>query len=298
MKTKSLDSMSTSELKEYLKDKHMSQTGDKGTLLYRCRLFEKCQNGNLLVEGQNPCLLKIGDLRKAVSVQGISPIGSQDELLASLVSHLETQAKNTSQVSNANKSSGSSSSSGKVDPIAVAQRILELNEVDDREGILSLGSNDAISRTTPISIMRKAYLKLSLLVHPDKLGGIFENATKAFQALVRAFETLSSPDVIDDEPEATSKKGKSKDGMKPKTLARSNEGCHRTRVLCPRCKQPWSEGTLDGNPDYFYNFLMSGLKQYSCSTCLFEFGCVTAIHKCPFCKSVFEYSPQVMQIVP
>ena len=39
-------------------------------------------------------------------------------------------------------------------------------------------------------------------------------------------------------------------------LSRSNEGCHRTSIRCPRCKQPWSEGTLDGNPDYFYNFMM------------------------------------------
>ena len=64
------------------------------------------------------------------------------------------------------------------------------------------------------------------------------------------------------------------------------------RVCCPRCRQPWSEGSLDGNPDYFYNFMMMGLKQYSCSTCLCEFGCMTAIHKCPYCKNVFEYSPE------
>ena len=74
-------------------------------------------------------------------------------------------------------------------------------------------------------------------------------------------------------------------------ISRSNDGCYRTRVCCPRCKQTWSEGTVDGNPDYFYNFMMMGLKSFSCSTCLCEFGAITAIHKCPFCYSSFEYSP-------
>ena len=37
--------------------------------------------------------------------------------------------------------------------------------------------------------------------------------------------------------------------------------------------------------------MMMGLKQYHCSTCLFEFGCMTAIHLCPHCKLEFEYSP-------
>lgn len=36
---------------------------------------------------------------------------------------------------------------------------------------------------------------------------------------------------------------------------------------------------------------MTGLKAYTCSTCLCEFGCMTALHKCPFCKKGFEYSP-------
>jgi hypothetical protein len=132
--------------------------------------------------------------------------------------------------------------------------------------------------------MRKAYLKLSLIIHPDKLGRTFDQATKAFQALVSAFDRLSSPEVV----EEVVSKGKNKVAK----IARSNEGCYRTRVCCPRCKQTWSEGTLDGNPDYFYNFLMTGLKQFSCSTCLCEFGCMTALHKCPFCQGLFEYSPE------
>jgi len=71
---------------------------------------------------------------------------------------------------------------------------------------------------------------------------------------------------------------------------RSNDGCHRTRLFCPRCKAEW--GLPDsGTEQYDYNFMMMGLKSYNCALCLFEFGCMTAIHKCPFCKKDFEYHP-------
>ena len=155
------------------------------------------------------------------------------------------------------------------------------------QGILNISTtSDAarITKQTPLATMRRAYLKLSLIIHPDKLGRSFDQATKAFQALVSAFDRLSSPDVI----EEVVSKGKNKVAK----IARSNEGCVRTRVCCPRCKQPWSEGTLDGNPDYFYNFLMTGLKQFTCSTCLCEFGCMTALHKCPSCQGSYDYSPE------
>ena len=37
--------------------------------------------------------------------------------------------------------------------------------------------------------------------------------------------------------------------------------------------------------------MQMGLRTYCCSTCLCDFGCVTAIHKCPHCKRPFEYDP-------
>mmetsp|Transcript_11157 Transcript_11157/g.10825 ORF Transcript_11157/g.10825 Transcript_11157/m.10825 type:complete len:153 (-) Transcript_11157:1321-1779(-) len=43
--------------------------------------------------------------------------------------------------------------------------------------------------------------------------------------------------------------------------------------------------------DYFYNFMMTGIKSFNCATCLLEFGCMTAIHDCPHCKHDFEYHP-------
>ena len=65
-------------------------------------------------------------------------------------------------------------------------------------------------------------------------------------------------------------------------------GCFKTTICCPRCVTPW--GTpLDGLPDFTYNFMMQGLRGYSCSTCLLNFGCVSAIHKCPHCKADYDF---------
>ena len=182
-----------------------------------------------------------------------------------------------------------------MDPVKIAERVLELAEEDNHEGILNLVSTskaDAITKNSPVSLLRKNYLKLSLIIHPDKLQKKFSQATKAFQCLVQALESLTATEVIPDEDdEPKGRKGTAATSKKPLKIGRSNEGCYRTRVCCPRCKQPWNEGTLDGNPDYCYNFLMMGLKQYTCSTCLCEFGCITALHKCPTCKHPFEYSP-------
>ena len=137
------------------------------------------------------------------------------------------------------------------------------------------------AQKSPLNSLRKAYLKLSMIIHPDKLTQYkFEDATKAFQALVGAFESLTRPDVpVDGGVDSKAKK-----------ISRSNAGCVVTTVKCPRCKVAWGAKT-DGNPDYFYNFMMTGLKSYTCSTCLFEFGCMAAIHCCVFCKHEFEYSP-------
>ena len=59
----------------------------------------------------------------------------------------------------------------------------------------------------------------------------FEQATKAFQELVRAFEGITSPEPT----AAAAKKGKAEP-----TLARSNQNCFRTRLWCPRCGAEWA----------------------------------------------------------
>mmetsp|Transcript_26973 Transcript_26973/g.25829 ORF Transcript_26973/g.25829 Transcript_26973/m.25829 type:complete len:441 (+) Transcript_26973:101-1423(+) len=288
------DKLKASEIKDKLKKIGMSQAGDKGTQIYRLDLFDKCQAKELTVDGDiNPCLLKGNDLKKCASKLGISPMLLPDEILAELITILEASGSKKQKKDDEGSSSSSSATEqsgggGGIDGVSIAKKVLELSETDDYEAILNIATPAGaarISKQTPLAIMRKAYLKLSLIIHPDKLGRSFDQATKAFQALVSAFDRLSSPD-IEEEVETKGKKGE-----KVMKIARSNDGCYRTRVCCPRCKQPWSEGTLDGNPDYFYNFLMTGIKQFTCSTCLCEFGCMTAIHKCHYCAKPFEYSP-------
>lgn len=126
---------------------------------------------------------------------------------------------------------------------------------------------------------RKAFLRISMLIHPDKLRG-FPDATKAFQALVHAFDRHQTK-----VPTAGGE-------LRHKALGRSNDGCYRTQVRCPRCEVAWGSA-VEGNPDYYYNFMMQGLRCFTCSTCLLDFGCFTADHSCPFCKRTFEYYPDM-----
>jgi hypothetical protein len=74
----------------------------------------------------------------------------------------------------------------------------------DRYALLSLGS------ATPIKLdsegylnlededVRRAYMRIATQIHPDKLCG-FPDATKAFQALVRAYELCCKPDLREDD---------------------------------------------------------------------------------------------------
>ena len=292
--------LSSSELKESLKKIGMVQSGDKGTLIYRLELYDKCKNNNLkTISGDNPCFLKMAALKIAVSKAGISPIGTQDELLSGLIEYLmsnntTTSSSNTSTSASdtTNNDTSSTNTTTNTDGVSIAKSILLLDEEDDDEGILNILGPDrtaVVTSTSLTSVMRKNYLKISLLIHPDKIGRLFGQATKAFQALVKAFERMSAAERMAEDTKQTGMNRAATPGVAQ--LARSNEGCHRTRVCCPRCKQPWSERDLEGNPEYFYNLLMMGLKRYTCATCLCEFGCVTAIHKCPSCKERFEYNP-------
>ena len=78
--------------------------------------------------------------------------------------------------SDSSKQGGESSSTGGsgIDPIAVAEQVLEYAENDDYEAILNMtrtsNADPVITKNSPIAIMRKAYLKLSLIIHPDKIG--------------------------------------------------------------------------------------------------------------------------------
>ena len=79
-----------------------------------------------------------------------------------------------------------------------------------------------MSRDSPFATLRKAYRALAKLIHPDKLGGRFAGATKAFQQLCHAFDTLTAPDLT------APKMGKQRKSQP--ALARDNHNCFRTKV--------------------------------------------------------------------
>jgi len=216
-------------------------------------LYDKCEKQNIKYNGINPVTLSIKDLRQAAISIGASIIGDRVDILQNVVDTLSKRPQKTSTTSSSSaaaatgssssSSSSSSNNDGQIDPIAIGERILALAENDDDEGILNLGINknsEKITKETPPNIMRKAYLKLSLIIHPDRLQQ-WKKATSAFQALVKAFERLSSPDLIAEE-KATSSRSRGDPKEKLFQISRSNEGCERTRVFCPKCKVAWNEG--------------------------------------------------------
>jgi len=54
---------------------------------------------------------------------------------------------------------------------------------------------------------------------------------------VDAFERITCPNLYLDEEDNKTKK-----------ISRSNEGCYRTYLACPKCKIEWKY-QIDGNPD-------------------------------------------------
>ena len=297
VKSGSIERLKVGELKGFLKEQGLSQTGEKGTLLFRIRAF--LDGEKMKIDGKNPALLKAGELKKACATRGLSPLEYPDELLESLIGWLKTHGGGGDQGNDGAKAEKGASSAAEEGTggagggndgnvaHALVHRILELAEADDWSGILSLGATGGpkLTRQSPTAMLRKAYHRLSLNVHPDKLGQGVKDATRAFQAVVTAFERLSEPELPEEE-----KGAKKKGEKKGKTIARSNENCFRTRVFCPRCKTEWGL-PIDGLPPYTYNYMMQGLKTYTCSTCLCEFGALTALHRCAHCKRPFEYDP-------
>lgn len=285
-----------SELKLCLKDLGMSQAGDKGTLEYRIKKGKESVEFELKTPDGDPVqTLKLGKLKKHAAKVGISPIGTLDEIMFSYIDFLKKTKRSNNASSTDHKQEGSKDKKLDTSKNAVKQelseKVLKLSEEDDFIGILNLaGAN--LTSSSSVALLRKSYLKLSLLLHPDKNTNIpASDATKVFQALVNAYERISQPELLVEEEEGFKGTSKGKKKKKVATISRSNVGCKRTRVCCPRCKNPWSESSVEGNPEYYYNFMMTGIKSFTCATCLFEFGCMTALHYCPFCKHSSEYHP-------
>lgn len=278
------------DLKARLKELGMTQGGDRGTLEYRIEYGETSVKLGLTTPNGDPVhSLKIGKLKPCALKVGISPIGTLDEIMFAYIDYLEknptTPSSNNDTNANGDEQSSTTTTttgSGQTKTAQISTKVLTLAEEDDFVGILNLGGA-TVTSSSSVAILRKAYLKLSLILHPDKNRSC-PDATKVFQALVNAYERISQPELVE---EVALKKGQ----KKAAAISRSNDGCKRTRVRCPRCKNPWSESSVEGNPDYFFNFMMMGIKSFNCATCLLEFGCMTAIHNCPSCKKSFEYHP-------
>mmetsp|Transcript_4409 Transcript_4409/g.9875 ORF Transcript_4409/g.9875 Transcript_4409/m.9875 type:complete len:621 (-) Transcript_4409:185-2047(-) len=290
--------LTAADLKAYLKQSKVSATGDKGTLWWRCQTHHTVISLKLVTaDGSIPTLLKPAQLRKAAAKVGVSPIGSSDEMLGGLVDYLKKEQRKAGGGGDGGDGDAASSSSGKTNSNttqqqqpkgrALAEAVLSLSDaaIISPVRILQL-SDPTLQPSSSTADLRKAYLKISLHIHPDRIGATFKEATKAFQVLVTAYETLTSPDYIpSDEP--ASKKGKKK---KAAQISRSNEGCYTTTIHCPRCDARWND-KVEGNPDYYYNIMMQGLKSFHCATCLLKFGCMSAKHRCPHCRKPFTYSP-------
>ena len=176
--------------------------------------------------------------------------------------------------------------------VEMAREVLARGERGDHEGVLSV-LGVPLTRNSPFSSLRTAYLGLARLIHPDKMVGAFPGATQAFQSLASAFEALTAPAYDTGAASGTGQSTGNAKGKRPTppTVGRSNDGCYRTRCSCPRCGGGWG-GRDSGLPEYEYTFMMQGLKTYHCAGCLFEFGCMTATHHCPFCRSAVPYHPR------
>eukprot|EP00759_Apiculatamorpha_spiralis_P035080 PhF_6_TR36063/c0_g1_i1/m.52349 len=233
--------------------------------------------------------------------------------------------------------------------------------------VLSAAGTDgeAFGPETPTSDLRKAYLRLALLLHPDKHKGS-KDATDAFQILIRSYESVASgpPQQVPSKAKkpATPKEPKTKKKPAPKQekrsakkkkkgsddddsdsdsensdddydvdedddsndsedddsdsdddkplsavrskaiqkssnnnnlvvpVARSNDGCYRTPVRCPRCGPKSPNITFDNNS--IYTMFMSQGYKIHCEGCLLEFGALTALHSCPLCGRDADYDPK------
>jgi len=234
--------------------------------------------------GKKVKTMKIKDVRTALIANGLSIIGDRGELYKRLADQIRK-----SGVSNSTSNeSGSTSASGKSNEGDAKNELFKiiLENEDNYPFILSL-SGKKIQANSGKAELRKAYLLLSSKVHPDKNPGNQE-AVKAFQALLSAYERLANPEKFADEDDEDEKPAKKR--QKTERFTRSNGGCFKTKVKCPQCKTEWGLPVV-GLEDCAYNFIMTGLKQYICHVCSCQFGCMTALHYCPHCRKEFSYDP-------
>lgn len=208
------EKLTVAKLKAKSKERGLAMSGDKGVLIWRLKL--KDAHGDLQTkDGADPFSFRGAALKKAAARHGVNCMGSPEEMLEGSVTKLAKDAPSKPALDE----------DGSQDVRRAATRILELVAEDAWEDILSLGApGKTLTSRSPLNDLRGAYRRLSRLVHPDKLRG-FDGATRAFQALVTALDRVTNPEAPAVEDEAA----------RGPAIERTNEGCRRTRVACPRC---------------------------------------------------------------
>jgi len=232
-------------------------------------------------------LLKPAEVRAALCEAGLSPIGDKVELQKRLAVHLKAKGGGGGDAGDDDsKAGGGDADNGKQDSNEALMEVI-MSHAGEHTYILSL-SGKMVAATSSKAELRKAYLMVSAKVHPDKNPGS-QIATKAFQVVVEAFERLANPEKFEDDDDDDDGKP-AKKRQKTERVVRGNQNCYETSIQCPKCRDAWKTNDLGLEPGA-YNFLMLGIKQYICGGCFTKFGCMTAIHKCPHCKKVFDYDP-------
>ena len=233
----------------------------------------------------------IGEVRKLLGAAGGDIIGNQAELKLRLAKHMREQQEST-EPSSAQSASSSSSSSSSISATnaSIIKSVLEC--ADDYASLLSL-SGVTVTASSPQAELRRAYLRLSLKVHPDKNSSSLESR-QAFQLLVSALERIAQAPGGEEEGSGRGGRGDAPRAPRERvdtSISRSNNGCVQTRICCPKCKMDWPRKEL-GLEDAAYNFFMMALKSYTCGLCMLDFGCMTAIHQCPHCRKTYDdYTP-------
>lgn len=123
-------------------------------------------------------------------------VGDKNECVKRMADYLQSQGSGGQEDSDddaeAASSGGSSTGGGGGGGGKAANKAMIQNVLDNAlnyDDLLSLSGN-TITKSSSTAEMRKAYLKLSLKIHPDKNGQSAESK-QAFQALISAFERLS-----------------------------------------------------------------------------------------------------------
>ena len=144
------EGLSVAKLKAALKERGLSQTGEKGTLIWRLKLQDR-GGAATLADGRSPFALKVGELKKQAAKVGVSPMGTNDEMLEGLVDAL-LKANPGASAAAAPADAGGGGGSDGADAREVATRVLELAESDDWESILSLGApGSKLGALSPLS---------------------------------------------------------------------------------------------------------------------------------------------------